>query len=71
MRAPGDAIGLLALECAMDELADALRLDPAELRLRNDTQVDQERTQPFASRHLTRRAISTACIDRNRPEASR
>jgi xanthine dehydrogenase YagR molybdenum-binding subunit len=37
----------------MDELADALRLDPAELRLRNDTQVDPERTLPFASRHLT------------------
>jgi CO/xanthine dehydrogenase Mo-binding subunit len=33
-------VGLLALECAMDELADALRLDPVELRLRNDTQVD-------------------------------
>ena len=43
MRAPGDAIGLLALECAMDELADALRLDPVELRLRNDTQTDPER----------------------------
>ncbi len=53
MRAPGDAIGLLALECAMDELADALRLDPVELRLRNDTQVDPERALPFASRHLT------------------
>ena len=53
MRAPGDAIGLLALECAMDESADALRLDPVELRLRNDTQIDPERARPFASRHLT------------------
>ena len=52
MRAPGDAIGLLALECAMDELADALGLDPVELRLRNDTQIDPERDRPFASRHL-------------------
>ena len=52
MRAPGDAIGLLALECAMDELAEALRLDPVELRLRNDTQTDPERNRPFASRHL-------------------
>ena len=42
MRAPGDAIGLLALECAMDELAEALALDPVELRLRNDTQTDPE-----------------------------
>ncbi|HEY0441333.1 MAG TPA: xanthine dehydrogenase family protein molybdopterin-binding subunit [Xanthobacteraceae bacterium] len=52
MRAPGEAIGLLALECAMDELADALGLDPIELRLRNDTQTDPEANRPFASRHL-------------------
>src|SRR5271154_1783337 len=52
MRAPGDAIGILALECAMDELADALGVDPVELRLRNDTTVDPERHIPFASRHL-------------------
>ena len=52
MRAPGDAIGLLALECAMDELADALGLDPVDLRLRNDTEIDPERDRPFASRHL-------------------
>src|ERR1700681_3030738 len=52
MRAPGDAIGLLALECAMDELADALGIDPVELRLRNDTEIDPERHMPFASRHL-------------------
>ena len=52
MRAPGDAIGLLALECAMDELAEALGLDPIELRLRNDTQTDPDRDRPFSSRHL-------------------
>ncbi|MER9235034.1 xanthine dehydrogenase family protein molybdopterin-binding subunit [Mesorhizobium sp. M0622] len=52
MRAPGEAIGLLGLECAMDELADALGLDPVELRLRNDTQSDPEQDRPFASRHL-------------------
>lgn len=52
MRAPGDAIGLLALECAMDELAHALSLDPIELRLRNDTETDPERNLPFSSRHL-------------------
>lgn len=52
MRAPGEAIGLLGLECAMDELADALSLDPVELRLRNDTQSDPEQHRPFASRHL-------------------
>jgi len=52
MRAPGDAIGLLALECAMDELAEALGLDPVELRLRNDTQIEPELKIPFSSRHL-------------------
>jgi xanthine dehydrogenase YagR molybdenum-binding subunit len=52
MRAPGDGIGVLALECAMDELAEALAIDPVELRLRNDTQIDPERNLPFASRHL-------------------
>jgi xanthine dehydrogenase YagR molybdenum-binding subunit len=52
MRAPGDAIGLLALECAMDELAEALALDPVELRLRNDTQIEPESKLPFSSRHL-------------------
>lgn len=53
MRAPGDAIGLMALECAMDELAERLQLDPVELRVRNDTQTDPENRLPFASRHLT------------------
>jgi xanthine dehydrogenase YagR molybdenum-binding subunit len=52
MRAPGEAIGLLGLECAMDELADALGLDPVELRLRNDTPIDPETKKPFSSRHL-------------------
>jgi xanthine dehydrogenase YagR molybdenum-binding subunit len=52
MRAPGDAIGLLALECAMDELAETLGLDPVELRLRNDTQIEPELNKPFSSRHL-------------------
>jgi xanthine dehydrogenase YagR molybdenum-binding subunit len=53
MRAPGDAIGLMALECAMDELAERLNLDPVDLRLRNNTQTDPEHHLPFASRHLT------------------
>jgi len=52
MRAPGDAIGIMALECAMDELAERVNLDPVELRLRNDTQTDPEHQLPFASRHL-------------------
>jgi xanthine dehydrogenase YagR molybdenum-binding subunit len=52
MRAPGEAPGLLALECAMDELADKLGLDPIELRMRNEPTEDPERHVPYSSRHL-------------------
>jgi xanthine dehydrogenase YagR molybdenum-binding subunit len=39
MRAPGEATGMMALEIAMDEMAEKLRLDPVEFRIINDTQV--------------------------------
>ena len=39
MRAPGEATGHMALEVAIDELAEKLGMDPVELRIRNDTQV--------------------------------
>jgi xanthine dehydrogenase YagR molybdenum-binding subunit len=52
MRAPGEAVGLLALECAMDELAEKLGLDPIELRVRNEPAEDPERHVPYSSRHL-------------------
>jgi xanthine dehydrogenase YagR molybdenum-binding subunit len=39
MRAPGEAPGMMALEIAMDELAEKLGMDPVELRIVNDTQV--------------------------------
>src|SRR6204780_686662 len=52
MRAPGEATGLLALECAMDELAEKLDLDPIELRMRNEPTQDPERHIPYSSRHL-------------------
>jgi xanthine dehydrogenase YagR molybdenum-binding subunit len=52
MRAPGEAVGLMALECAMDELAEKLSLDPIELRLRNEPSEDPEKHIPYSSRHL-------------------
>ena len=54
MRAPGEAVGLLALECAMDEFAETLRIDPVELRIRNDVQFDPETgpDRPFSTRKL-------------------
>jgi xanthine dehydrogenase YagR molybdenum-binding subunit len=46
---------MMALEIAMDELAEKLGLDPVELRVRNDTQVDPEKPdRPFSQRNLVR-----------------
>jgi xanthine dehydrogenase YagR molybdenum-binding subunit len=52
MRAPGAATGVYALECAMDELAVALKLDPLELRLRCYSDRDQNTDVPFTSKEL-------------------
>lgn len=53
MRAPGEAPGLMALEIAMDEMADKLGIDPVEFRIINDTQVDPEHPErPFSHRDL-------------------
>ena len=51
-RAPGEAVGLLALECAMDELAEKLDLDPIELRVRNEPSEDPEKHVPYSTRQL-------------------
>jgi xanthine dehydrogenase YagR molybdenum-binding subunit len=52
MRAPGEAIGLLAVEQAMDELAVRLDMDPIELRLKNEPREDPEKKVPFSTRAL-------------------
>jgi len=52
MRAPGATWGVYALECAMDELAAELRIDPLELRLKNYAQRDQNEGLPFSSKEL-------------------
>ncbi|OEZ02662.1 MULTISPECIES: aldehyde oxidoreductase molybdenum-binding subunit PaoC [Stenotrophomonas] len=53
MRAPGETPGLMALEIAMDEMAEKLKLDPIEFRIRNDTQVDPANPErPFSQRQL-------------------
>ena len=51
-RAPGEASGMFALECAMDELADQLGVDPIELRLRNHADVDPISGNPWSSKGL-------------------
>jgi len=52
MRAPGEAIGTFALESALDELADAMALDPIELRRRIEPAQDPTTGNQFSSRHL-------------------
>jgi xanthine dehydrogenase YagR molybdenum-binding subunit len=52
MRAPSAATGVYALECAMDELAVALKLDPLELRLRCYSDRDQNANRPYSSKSL-------------------
>ena len=52
MRAPGEAVGTFALECAIDELAEKLGIDPVDLRLRNEPKKDPITGLPFSSRHI-------------------
>jgi len=52
MRAPGEAVGTFALECAVDELAYRLGIDPVELRIRNEPEKDPTTGLPFSSRHI-------------------
>jgi xanthine dehydrogenase YagR molybdenum-binding subunit len=51
-RAPGEATGTFALEVAMDELAEALKMDPIELRLKNYAETDPTSHKPFSSKQL-------------------
>ena len=75
MRAPGEAPGLMALEIAMDELAEQLNLDPVELRIINDTQVDPEKPErKFSHRQLVeclRRGAETFGWDKRNAETGR
>ncbi|MGI9006333.1 MAG: xanthine dehydrogenase family protein molybdopterin-binding subunit [Streptosporangiaceae bacterium] len=52
MRAPHEGPGMFGVESAMDELAHELGMDPVELRLRNEPDVDPVTGQPFSSRPL-------------------
>ncbi|WP_108660055.1 aldehyde oxidoreductase molybdenum-binding subunit PaoC [Acuticoccus kandeliae] len=52
MRAPGETAGLMALEIAMDEMAERLGMDPVEFRVVNDTEVNPGSGVPFSQRHF-------------------
>jgi xanthine dehydrogenase YagR molybdenum-binding subunit len=71
MRAPGATSGVYALECAMDELAVALKLDPLELRYRNYSDRDQNADVPYTSKALRecyRRGAAAFGWERRNPE---
>lgn len=52
MRGPGEASGIFALESALDELSYTLKIDPIELRRRNEPALDEGENKPFSSRSL-------------------
>ena len=52
MRAPGEATGSIALESAIDEMAQACGMDPLAFRLRNYAEVEPISGKPFSSKAL-------------------
>lgn len=55
MRAPGEASGMMALEIAIDEMAEKLGMDPVAFRVKNDTQEDPNKpNRRFSHRNLVR-----------------
>jgi xanthine dehydrogenase YagR molybdenum-binding subunit len=52
MRAPGESIGTFAVESAIDALSYELKLDPIELRMRNEPENDPVSGHPFSSRYM-------------------
>ena len=52
MRAPGECPGTYGVECAMDELAVALKMDPLELRILNHSDVHPITEKPWSTKHL-------------------
>jgi hypothetical protein len=52
MRAPGEAPGSIALESAVDEMAEACGMDPLAFRLKNYAEVEPSSGRPFSSKAL-------------------
>ena len=52
MRGPGEAPGVFALECALDELACRLGIDPVDLRLRNYADVHPQTGKAWTTKAL-------------------
>lgn len=60
MRAPGEAPGTAVLEIAMDELAEKLKMDPLELRLKNYADKHPTEGKPWTSKHLREAYLDAA-----------
>jgi xanthine dehydrogenase YagR molybdenum-binding subunit len=73
MRAPGEASGSIALESAIDEMAQAIGVDPLEFRLKNYAEVEPVSGKPFSSKALREcYAQGAACFGwQGRPLAPR
>lgn len=54
MRAPGEAVGMMATEAALDELCHKLGVDPVDFWKRNDPEQDPQEDIPFSTRQLVR-----------------
>lgn len=52
VRAPGEATGSIALESAIDEMAEACGIDPLAFRVRNYAEVEPITGKPFSSKRL-------------------
>ncbi len=52
MRAPGEATGSIALESAIDEMAEACGMDPLTFRLTNYAEAEPISGKPFSSKAL-------------------
>ena len=52
LRAPGENPSAFGIECAIDELAYEVGLDPLEIRLRNYAEQDQHAKKPWSTRQL-------------------
>ena len=51
-RAPGETTGTAAFECALDELAEKLNMDPVQLRIVNNAEKDPSTGRQWTSKHL-------------------
>jgi xanthine dehydrogenase YagR molybdenum-binding subunit len=52
MRAPGESVGTYALEVAMDEMANKLKMDPVQFRIANHSDMDEQKKKQFSSKYL-------------------